>query len=389
MPFRPLVLFTALAFGVGVSAQRTFVVDANGGGHFTDLPAAVTAAADGDTLLVRAGRYSGVTILGKGLRILGDLGVEVAGAGLRNAAFLVEEVPAGSEFVLAGVSAARSAQLLLAYRCDGGVHLSRVAVPAGAAESVSFGSCAKGSVHSSDLRASMNVIQSNVVLSQTTVVGTLTSEGTPLPAVGVFAQDGDGSLVAISHCAVTGLTGTRIGAPAVFVYSPVASRLSIAGTGTVMTAGGGAHVIVASIRALVHYSAAVTFVPSGSIPVFGGLAQPVLRPLSALRAVAPAPGQGDLTVDFEARPGDLLVAFASLPGVARAAPIHDGGWIWLDDQTVREFVTVPFSGTFQRRYPVPAEASLLGRAFTFQALSGTLTPVLDMVMGTACTVVVH
>src|SRR6187402_1540088 len=60
------------------SAARAdvFVVDASGGGDFTTLQAAVNAAADGDTLLVRTGSYAGFLLTGKGLSIVAERGAE-------------------------------------------------------------------------------------------------------------------------------------------------------------------------------------------------------------------------------------------------------------------------------------------------------------------------
>lgn len=42
------------------AAQQTWIVDQNGGGNFTDLPAAHDAAAHGDTLLLNPGTYTGL-----------------------------------------------------------------------------------------------------------------------------------------------------------------------------------------------------------------------------------------------------------------------------------------------------------------------------------------
>jgi len=47
-------------------------VDASGAGDFTDLPAAVAAAHDGDVLLLASGVYSGVTIDALALHLVGD-----------------------------------------------------------------------------------------------------------------------------------------------------------------------------------------------------------------------------------------------------------------------------------------------------------------------------
>jgi len=55
-----------------VLLAQTFVVDANGGGHFTDLPQAVAAVPSGAVLHVRPGTYSTFTVASKSLTILGD-----------------------------------------------------------------------------------------------------------------------------------------------------------------------------------------------------------------------------------------------------------------------------------------------------------------------------
>jgi hypothetical protein len=53
---------------------HTWIVDDDGGPgvDFTDLPAAMAAAADGDVIVVRAGAYSSFAVSGKSLLILGD-----------------------------------------------------------------------------------------------------------------------------------------------------------------------------------------------------------------------------------------------------------------------------------------------------------------------------
>lgn len=54
-----------------VAAQQTFIVDKNGGGDFTSITAAVTAAMPDDLIRVQHGSYPGLTI-SKGVRILGE-----------------------------------------------------------------------------------------------------------------------------------------------------------------------------------------------------------------------------------------------------------------------------------------------------------------------------
>ena len=51
-----------------------WIVDAQmgAGAHFADLPAAIAAAANGDTILVRAGTYSGFDLIAKGVTLRGE-----------------------------------------------------------------------------------------------------------------------------------------------------------------------------------------------------------------------------------------------------------------------------------------------------------------------------
>lgn len=51
---------------------QTYVVDAQGGGSFTDLPAAIAAVPNGAVLLVRPGTYSAFSVANTSLTILGD-----------------------------------------------------------------------------------------------------------------------------------------------------------------------------------------------------------------------------------------------------------------------------------------------------------------------------
>jgi len=55
-------------------AGDVIVVDASGGGDYTDLQSAAHAAADGDTLLVKQGQYGSLNVLGKGLTVTAEVG---------------------------------------------------------------------------------------------------------------------------------------------------------------------------------------------------------------------------------------------------------------------------------------------------------------------------
>ena len=81
-------------------AGQVWVVDDNGGPgvDFTDVDPAVAAAADGDTLLIRAGSYSDLILFDKSLSVIADTGPTptIAGASIR-------KISAGKVVRLAGL----------------------------------------------------------------------------------------------------------------------------------------------------------------------------------------------------------------------------------------------------------------------------------------------
>lgn len=66
-----------LALAAAPATAGVIVVDAAGGGAYTQISAAVAAAQDGDTLLVRAGTYAGFTVDARALSVVADAGALV------------------------------------------------------------------------------------------------------------------------------------------------------------------------------------------------------------------------------------------------------------------------------------------------------------------------
>ena len=97
----PSLLSWSLLAG-SLAAQASYVVDRLGrpGSHFTDLPAAAAAAADGDTLILRSdsGAFTAITT-SKALTIVGDA-AGVAVIATASAGFRVQSVRAGRDFTL-------------------------------------------------------------------------------------------------------------------------------------------------------------------------------------------------------------------------------------------------------------------------------------------------
>ncbi len=93
-------MLTALALGL---LPMTWIVDAAAGpgSHFTDLPAAIAAAADGDTILVRAGSYSTFAMTGRTLTIRGaGIGATIVNGSSHG----VTQTPAGTVDVFSGMT---------------------------------------------------------------------------------------------------------------------------------------------------------------------------------------------------------------------------------------------------------------------------------------------
>ena len=123
------LLTLALVTSTGLS-QTTWIVDqSNGpGANFTSLPAAVAAAASGDTLLVRPapflGAYAPFTT-DKGITVIGEGFVQIATNDI--ARIRIENVPSGATFQLINLQAARGGHMAVdIVNCAGRVHLEEL-----------------------------------------------------------------------------------------------------------------------------------------------------------------------------------------------------------------------------------------------------------------------
>lgn len=132
MSSTPRVLIsTALLLGLSPAwCQEVLVVDAAGGGDHLDLPAAVSAAAVGDVLLVRTGSYTAPTI-SKGLAIVADSGADVE---VRNLT-VVSGTPPGEPVLLSGLTLLDARfwtwHALRLESCEGPIRLDHLKVEGG------------------------------------------------------------------------------------------------------------------------------------------------------------------------------------------------------------------------------------------------------------------
>lgn len=107
----PLLVLLFAFLSSAICAQTTWVVDLfnRPGAHFTDLPAAVTAASSGDVILLRAttaslaDSYLAPTIQGKGVTILGEVGVGLPRVQVTGA-WNISGIPLGEVVILSNLS---------------------------------------------------------------------------------------------------------------------------------------------------------------------------------------------------------------------------------------------------------------------------------------------
>ena len=170
-------------------AQRTWIVDRDGGGDFSDLPAAVAVATHDDVLVVRAGTYSPFAT-DQGIAVLGQGSVRIAGRVFNGAMVDVRGLPGGRTFSMRNIEVEQSDTAVGVALSDnpGRVHLHEVVVePAGDQFSQSFGAAL-------EVRASRQVL-----LNESFLLG------------GVGADVVDASLVATSSTIAGGSARSSFG----------------------------------------------------------------------------------------------------------------------------------------------------------------------------------
>lgn len=163
-----LLAVAATALSAALSAQSTFVVsNAPGPGvDFTSLPAAVQAAAPGDTLQLRPGAYP-PAIVQKGITIIGAPGVTFT-----SGSFLVRNVPTGEQFVLRQVNvsgeaagAPSSTGRIEVASCDGVVLFEDITLNTPSSIPFTFSSCPRASLSRCTIRSSTNMSAINCGLT--------------------------------------------------------------------------------------------------------------------------------------------------------------------------------------------------------------------------------
>jgi len=386
-------LFAALLASVA-SAQTTWIVDDNPGPgvHFTSLPAAVAAAASGDTLLVAPGNYAPFHVSGKALSILGDghATTVIDGPPINPSSdyVIITAPPVGTTFRLSGVTIRRSLAGPNRLGISGpGVSTTGTVVLTDVISeptSVAFGGGAEQGLGVTNIivHASRCVFRGTWFYIPVFSLNALGFPGARVQT-GLFVADacsiyggspsvtggaqitaGDGLVVFSSTAHLTGCSvsggsatgsgntvggaGLRVSSSPVRVYGSAANSISGGSVNGSTQPGSGGPGIDAAAGTIVSVFGAITVAggtgPSGTAPATTGTGQVQLglprRPVLSLTGSAPTGGDLQATqlvtlaVDAPSVPSQLFILFVDL------AP----GYFALPGLSVEPFLLTPSAG---------------------------------------------
>ncbi|MBK8978819.1 MAG: hypothetical protein IPM29_23205 [Planctomycetes bacterium] len=348
------VLLAATATG-----QPTLVVDRAGTGHFTDIPAAIAAAAPGDRVLVLGGRYSSFTV-DKPIVVTTNAAAEVSQITVRG-------VPAGSTCVVAGFVALGLPSAVYVLDCPGRVHLQSLGVVTwfGVVATLEVRNCAAVSLSEVSCHGESRIFDSVVSLERCRLTG---------PAFESYTMSG--LSVWRSHVLITG--GLFAGSGGSYSYqwgtpSPrsgimLYERSEIRLAGTALVSGGesfpysGPPYRAASISVgdgRVEYDPRVVLQPNPSVGV-------VVRTTIPSVSLDSRSAGTTLTPEILAPAGALVGLLGSYPAAPLPCAVGD---IWLDLPTTFPLFsgTVPASGSLQVSIPIHGPSNPQGSTFTLQA----------------------
>lgn len=339
----------ALVFSLGsLTAQRVFVVAAGGGTgvDFTDVPPAISAANDGDVILVRPGTYSAADINNKAISLLGTSGVTLTGLRVHDLApsrsVTVSDLMVFANFTLLFPGASD---------CVGRVLFERV----------SFGQSNSSSPgvrplfqNNADLRFSSCRFPALASIAGSLTTMTDCSLVPPSFNLTGTSLAQSGGTTVMSRCTVIGQS--ELGR-----VSPTAA-ISLNG-GTLYLTDDGSNRIAAGTATTVQQPAAI--VGSGAVirdprvVVVAGSAPPIAGPSDTIRAIPTlralgAPVGGNVELDLSGAPGQVFALVIGLPGTPLQLPAL-GGYVGLGTLAV---VAQGVFGANPHRMSIPVSAGL-------------------------------
>lgn len=366
------------------SAQRTWIIDAANrpGTDFTDIPAGAAAAADGDTLLVRAGNYSPFST-SKGIAVLGVPGQTRVVAVLGTAIF-VSGVPRGRTFSARGllVSGQVPGTTIAVQNNPGHVHFEEIDVPSTASPmaQITISGSSLVTVLGCGLQSqsfTVNATGSRVAIARSRLTGwSALSDpraGSRSAEPGLMLRQG--SVGDLADCVVTGGNGASVwpnigqflsSAPAVGLDgSNVRVR---AGTARTLTAGVGATTTlpVSAIRGTgtAQVDTRIVLSSYAGAPPIDASVQATIGLVPGLSLAGGTLGT-NFTATHQGRASQPCILAAGVAGPVQSFPFGD---LVLDLATMQllPLVFADAAGVASWTLPVPMNGSLVGATITWQ-----------------------
>ena len=368
-------------------AQKTWIVDAaRGSGYdFDDLPAAVAAAKDGDTVIVRAGKYQPATI-SKGLRLLGRGAVinTAVSNGLvplkiSNVAARSRCVLKGFRFIQYGLGASPSGRALVEITNNSGpVHVEDCHI-----DTQRFGYIhADRSLQISGSRSvsltrvtctQTSVISSSSVAAHATILRGLSAMNSGFPNSYLLRRSTKalvltGGSMIFDACTVSGGGGTR--------YKDRVSQRFMFAPGSMAVQASAADIVAAGGSSFSHGDGKAAIQAAGGNLLYdpnvtlshSGFAIVHRTPLSTQRA---SPGKIGSAITAELRSVKGTTALLMLGQSAPAISLPELGQVWIDLASlwIVDAGPVDANGLRKVSIAVPNDRRLRGLALALQSLT--------------------
>lgn len=375
---------------------QTLVVGPGGG--FTEIAAAVAAAPNGATILVRPGTYQGFQVVGKGLSILCDPGALVAGA------VFVGGIAGNQAVTLRGLTSAAGwvppsipfgtlpPKLLEVAGCQGRVLIDTVDTTPAAQRVSVLGvlalwtpgfvgtACEQLVIRDSTFRADCSLTDCTTAIESTTFAGIYDYANGAFNTPGLRVQNGSVRIGGASS--FQGAQGYYPG-NVIEPILPASAGLDLIGDVRAQFVAGTAQSIMTSYpndRGGIHVgfglAGELRLAPRVVVNAVTGGAFPVVQvPRPTVAATMPAITShgslavGALSATAVSEANDLMIVLVGLAGApSLLPPFADAFWI---DPAVYVFHAfgAPATGVLATSLPLPANPGLSGLALTWQAIA--------------------
>ena len=400
-PFSAARIALGCLLGVAIAglaqAQKTWIVDRLGAGDFRTVTAAVTAASQGDTILVLAGAYPEIVSTTKGLRLIGIGKPTIDG-------IRVDSLVANSHFVIKGVRCPDQGQGISLTHNQGAVHLEDVSIPAffiqlGIVPPLNIQDSSLVSVTGCDFAGytGASISNSTVYIVDSVLRG---SDGYVTFMHNSPAQPGlmtSKSTVVLAGTSCTGGQGTQqmmvYNAPAAGIRMYTSEIFVMGDDTTAISAGGvvagntfSSPAIYCALGGTLYLDPRVKLSATNTSQTIQGTVavQATMPTLLATQQTTPV---ALVKTEVRAPQGWVSALFAGLPG--RGQPWLPHGYLWLDPGAPLVLLDVGqlgLSGSRTYNLVIPATVPR-GEPVTFQAL--VMTPTSTLLLSNGVTVVLN